>query len=84
MKINATAECLALISEALKTSIEPEITLKNGKIMLDIIQATLSDLLKRQKPSISLLRRIIQDGEKLEQEMLRLLGSPIGEECRLI
>ncbi|KAL4808797.1 kinase-like domain-containing protein [Aspergillus unguis] len=76
MRINSTAECLTLVSETLKTSIEPEIASPNGKALLGIIQQVLLDLLKRQGPSITLLKQIIYDGQTLGDEMLRLLGSP--------
>jgi len=74
MKINPTSSCLSLVLHAIDNAVLPEVSSGSAKATLGLIHTTLTDLLKRQGPSIKLLRHCNEEGETIRREALRLLG----------
>lgn len=76
MKINPTPSCLSLVLHAIDNAVLPEVTSVSAKGALGLIRTTLVDLLKRQAPSVELLRQCNESGEILRREALQVLGLP--------
>lgn len=89
MKINSTTTCVSLVLRALDQSVAPLATSPEAIGALGLIRTTLHDLLKRQGPSITVLRNSIDAGEALEQECIGyftgLAASPLpGQRTRTV
>lgn len=84
MKLNPTEQCLSLVLQTLETDISPEVKSDSGRRAVQILSATLSDVLKRhQNPSLELLRSCIDSGRLLEAEIEHRIKLSDGE-CTLV
>lgn len=73
MKINPTSQCLSLIIRSMEQIILPELTSKVAVSTGAQIKLQLEDLLKRQGQGITLLRGLIEEGNKLAKRAAELL-----------
>ncbi|OCK77133.1 kinase-like protein [Lepidopterella palustris CBS 459.81] len=79
MKINQTSQTLSLVLHALETTVAPDLTNPTALGALELIKPALNDLLKRQGPSVPLLRKCIEEGEALYHEIQKHLdGAAAG------
>jgi aminoglycoside phosphotransferase (APT) family kinase protein len=74
MKLNPTEQCLSLVLRAHDVGVLPEVTSDSAFRAIEIIKATLNDLLKRQQdPATNFLRQCISDGHDLEKDIRQVL-----------
>ncbi|KAF2498281.1 kinase-like protein [Lophium mytilinum] len=80
MRINPTSQTLSLVIRAIETTVAPDLTNPTAIGAIELIKPALHDLLKRQGPSIPLLRKCIEEGESLNYEMTQHLeGTKAGQ-----
>lgn len=78
MKINPTDQCLSLILHTLDVTVLPEVTSASARRTIELISATLGELLKRQQePARNFIAQCIKDGLELEVDFHRVLNYPV-------
>lgn len=72
MRINPTSQILSLVQRTLSQNVLPALEDPEARSAVELIQTALSDLLKRQGPTLNLLKTVISEGEALERDMIQV------------
>lgn len=79
MKINPTSQIISLAQQTLSQNVLPALEDSEARSAVELIQAVLSDLLKRQGPTLNLLKKVIAEGEALERDMIQIADVQIAK-----